>query len=122
MDKMKFKTFTWPNNPERYEVEAIRQPVYTKKDDGSYAFQGLSGLCRTMTGSGAFVGEGAYDCFKALQTLLGEKTSGTLVHPVWQSATVYFTRLKLTQEPLENYVAYEFAFQEADGTGAIPKI
>ena len=122
MDKMQFKTFIWPNNPEQYEVEAVRQPVYVKNEDGSDRFAGLGSLCRTMTGSGAFAGAGAYDSFKALQALMGEATSGALTHPVWQSSTVYLTRLKLRQEPLEDYVAYEFTFREADAAGTIPKL
>lgn len=122
MTQMQFKTFTWPNNPERYQVEFVRPVVYRKNDAGQEVFVGLGGNCRSMTGSGAFVGEDAYENFKKLEALVYENTTGTLTHPVWQSSKVYFTRLKLLQEPIENYVAYEFTFQEADASGAIPKM
>ncbi|MCI8619287.1 MAG: hypothetical protein HFG44_04355 [Oscillospiraceae bacterium] len=121
MTKMKFKTFTWPNNPERYEVEFVRPIEYRKNDAGQEVFAGLGGNCRTMKGFGVFVGSSAYADFKKLEALLYENTAGTLIHPVWQSSKVFFTRLKLVQEPVENYVAYEFTFQEADASGGIPQ-
>lgn len=40
-----------------------------------------------------------------------------LVHPVWQTASAYFTELTLTQEPRDDYVAYRFTFCEAPGCG-----
>ena len=38
MDKLKFKTFTWPTNPETYREEWIREALYEKNDDGDSVF------------------------------------------------------------------------------------
>lgn len=35
-----------------------------------------------------------------------------LIHPVWQSANVYFVGLALAQEPKQDYVRYTFTFWE----------
>lgn len=43
-----------------------------------------------------------------------------LVHPVWQTASAYFTELTLTQEPRDDYVAYRFTFCEAPGVRRVP--
>lgn len=118
MDKLKYKTFTWPNNPAHCHVEASREPRYNPE---TKAFSGLGPVCRTITGSGAFFGVNAYTQFKALAVLLGESTAGTLNHPIWGSCTAFFTELTLEQEPREGYVAYTFTFREADSTGGIPK-
>lgn len=121
MNKLKFKTFTWPNNPERLHVEYVREPVYEKNDAGDTMFVGMGPLRRTVTGSGAFFGSGAYDSFRELAALMGQSTPGSLIHPVCGTMNAYFTELKLSQEPRENFAAYTFAFREADSSGAIPK-
>ena len=121
MDKLKFKTFIWPENPERYRVESKREPVYSKTEDGTRTFDGLGPRKRVVTGSGCFAGSDAYTNFKALEALTADVTAGALVHPVWGTVTAFFTGLVLEQEPRENYVAYSFTFREADSSGAIPE-
>ena len=120
MEKMQFKTFVWPVNPETYSEEALRDARYEKDRNDNQIFQGLGPLKRVITGSGAFSGSGAYESFSQLATLLEQADSGILIHPVWGSRNVFFTRLELTQEPRENYVAYRFEFRQADGNGHIP--
>ena len=67
---------------------------------------------RVMRGEGEFVGPEAYDTFRALASVFYEGGPGTLLHPVWQSAQVYFVALALTQEPRKDYVRYTFTFWE----------
>ena len=98
-----------------------REPVYTKNAANVMVFSGMSPVKRKITGKGAFVGEQAYEEYKALQALFGDGTCGMLVHPVWGAYKVYFTELEMTQEPKYQYVAYRFAFQEADDQDAIPQ-
>lgn len=121
MDKMRFGTFTWPENPERYEETCVREPVYTQNTDGEAVFSGLGPIKRTMTGSGAFAGSGAYTHFKALEALIGQTTAAALIHPVWGTRNAYLMELHSTMEPREDYVAYTFTFREADSSGKIPK-
>ena len=121
MEKMQYKTFLWPQNPHTYRENAIREPMHEKDKMDQILFLGMGPLKRTITGSGVFFGDGAFNSFRALAQLLDETTPGTLVHPIWGSRNCYFTELELTQEPKENYVSYRFAFQQADANGNLPK-
>ena len=121
MTKLKFKTFTWPVNPEVYHEDFVRDALYARTDDGDSVFSGMGPMKRVITGSGAFFGSDAYSGFNTLAALFGEKTPGELIHPVCGSRTVYFTKLQMSQSPKADYVAYSFEFKEADADGAIPK-
>lgn len=120
MEKMQYKTFIWPVNPETYREEAQRQPQYEKDRYDVQVFQGLGPVKRVITGGGAFSGPEAYESFSQLAALLDQADSGVLTHPVWGERSVFFTGLEMTQEPRENYVAYRFEFQQADENGKIP--
>lgn len=121
MTKLKFKTFTWPTNPEVYHEDFVRDALYAKTDDGDSVFSGMGPMKRVITGSGAFFGTEAYTNFNKLAALFGDATTGTLTHPVCGERTVYFTKLQMSQSPKSDYVAYSFEFKEADADGAIPK-
>ena len=121
MNKLIYKSFTWPRNPEHYRHSYVREPVYGKNEEGETVFTSMGPEKLTVTGSGSFFGDTAYADFQALIKVFEESTSGELVHPVWGTVKCYFTRLELTQEPKHNYVAYEFEFREADADGAIPQ-
>lgn len=121
MEKLVFKTFTWPVNPEKYQEAFTRDPVYDKTDSGDSVFSGMGPMKRVITGSGAFFGSNAYTQFNNLAAVFAEAAKGTLTHPVCGSRTVYFTRLQMMQSPKSDYVAYSFEFTEADADGAIPK-
>ena len=43
MDNLKYKTFVWPHNPTVYKEEYLREPHYTKGDDGEYYFDAMGG-------------------------------------------------------------------------------
>lgn len=121
MEKLKFKTFTWPTNPEEYREEFLREPVYTKTETGDSVFSGMGPVKRVITGSGAFTGSSAAASFGSLAALFGETSTGALTHPVFGSRTVYFTGLQLQQSPRKDYVAYSFQFTVADSKGEIPR-
>ena len=121
MDKLKFKTFTWPTNPEVYQENFLREALYAKTDAGDSVFSGMGPMKRVISGSGAFFGTDAYTNFNTLAALFAEKTAGDLIHPVCGSRRVYFTELQMAQSPKSDYVAYSFEFREVDADGAIPK-
>jgi hypothetical protein len=121
MDKLIFKGFTWPQNPEYFRQKFVREPNYVKVEDGEPVFSGMGPLKRTITGSGAFMGENAYTEFKKLIALCDAKEAGILKHPVWGDVNAYLLELEMAQEPRADYVAYSFTFREADTDGAIPK-
>ena len=113
LNKMKFKTFTWPNNPPTFTQDFsknIAQHKYPRFDGAR--FQDLGSEPLTMSGSGEFFGKYAYDNFKKLQALFASKTAGKLYHPKWGTKTVRFTRLSSDEEPIPNYVSYSFEFVE----------
>ena len=120
MNKLVFKNYVWPQNPDKYEQKFVREPVYTKQDDGSVVFS-IGPAKRTVTGSGSFFGETAYADFLALAKVFEEDTYGGLVHPVFGTYRCFFTELELITEPRADYVAYRFAFREADIDGIIPQ-
>lgn len=112
LQPMRYKDYVWPHNPATYTITYRRRVGLYEIPYGLYAMESLGRSCRVMTGSGEFVGEGAYEEFKRLATVYYTGGEGILVHPCWQSAHVLFTALSLRQEPLPDYVAYSFEFQE----------
>ena len=121
MEKLKFRDFVWPQNPHTYRENYWRDPEYIRDVNGNESFTGLSGKRCVITGEGVFFGAGAYQNFLNLSSQLDDRTEGLLVHPLWGSRSVYFTRLEMTQEPRENYVSYRFTFVGSDPYGDIPK-
>lgn len=113
---MRFRDYTWPNNPESYRIVFRRTVAEHKLPFGRSVTQELGTVCRVFEGEGEFVGEGAYEEFKRLATVFFEGSPGVLVHPVWMTTCAYFTELEAVQEPLPDYVRYRFAFLEAGET------
>ncbi len=115
---MRFKSFVWPHNPRVYSITYERKMAVHKIPFGRHYLQSLGQTRRVLRGEGEFVGEHAYDTFKALATVFYEETPGVLVHPVWMTTTAWFAALELRQAPRRDYVAYSFEFWEViDGSG-----
>lgn len=112
LTSMRFKTFTWPHNPQTYSINYHRSVVTHKIPFGRYHLQDLGLTRRVMKGVGEFTGEGAYDTFRELASLFYEESPGVLVHPLWQTTMAWFVGLELEQEPKKNYVRYSFEFWE----------
>lgn len=122
MEKMKFKFWNWPENPEEFRIEAVREPMYTIGEDGTISYIGLGPLCRVITGSGVFQGPDAVDNLNSLSVLLASGTVGELVHPLWGTMKAYLTGVNLEQGSRPDYIAYSFSFREADESGMIPPL
>jgi prophage DNA circulation protein len=110
---MRYKTFVWPHNPERYSISCERRMALHEIPFGGYRVQELGQARRVVSGEGDFAGQDAYETFKKLAGVYYAGGAGTLTHPVWQGMQAYFVSLTLTQEPREDYVRYAFAFWEA---------
>ena len=121
MDKMRFGSFVWPENPETYEEICTREPRYAKNDAGETEYAGLSQVRRTMKGSGAFTGSGAYASFKTLSAMVNQTEAAKLIHPVWGERNAYLVEIQSAMQPREDYVAYSFTFLEANSSGEIPQ-
>lgn len=120
MANLKFKDFTWPNDPEVYREVTTREPQYTTQD-GTSTYTGMGYLHRTITGSGAFLGQRACADMKTLVDLAEQTTPGYLIHPIWGSRYCYLTKLEIEQDSQSDLVRYSFAFTEAHSDGTIPK-
>ena len=121
MDKMKFRMFRWPENPEQFGIRMVCEPLYELNSIGQYDYTGMGPMCRVYTGSGVFFGPDAVEWFTALQVMMSTRTPGELVHPVWGTAdVVYLTQLQMDQESRPDYIKYSFTFREADEKGSIP--
>ena len=109
---MQYKSYVWPHNPRTYRIMYQRQVAVQKVPFGRYALQNLGLTRRVMEGEGEFFGPEAYDEFRKLASVFYQEGPGMLIHPVWQSANVYFVGLALAQEPKQDYVRYTFTFWE----------
>ena len=109
---MRYKNFTWPHNPEIYQVEYRREVAAHKVPFGGYVLQDLGKTYRVLQGEGTFVGEDAYETFCELENVFRQGGEGILSHPVWPAAKAHFISLQLTEEPLPDYVRYQFTFWE----------
>ena len=115
LTEMRYKTYVWPHNPRVYSIDYERNVAVQKVPFGRYQLQDMGVTRRVMRGTGEFVGQGAYEEFKALASVFYHPGPGLLVHPVWQAASAYFVELALRQEPRADYVGYSFAFWEELG-------
>lgn len=115
---MRYKTFTWPNDPRTYTLSCERQTAVHKIPMGGFVVQELGRTGTVMRGEGEFFGSNAYESFRQLLQVFQTPGEGLLVHPLWQTTRAYFTELRLTQEPRADYVAYAFTFCEGTGGGS----
>lgn len=113
LQPMRYKDYVWPHNPRSYTITYRRRVSVQEVPYGYYTMESLGHGHRVMRGSGEFVGEGAYEEFKRLAKVFYTGGEGTLVHPCWQSAHVFFVKLSLEQMPRPDYVAYTFEFWES---------
>ncbi len=122
MDKISFRMFKWPQNPEVFEIYASREPQYQTGTDGLIQYTGLGPLCRTIKARGVFQGPSAHSRFNALSVIMATGSVGDLVHPIWGTISAYITQLNMEQDSRENYVAYSIVFREANESGEIPHL
>ncbi|QEK12707.1 LysM peptidoglycan-binding domain-containing protein [Crassaminicella thermophila] len=110
---LKYKSYIWPVNPSTYTMRyekntAVHHYPYTNINE----VEDLGMKPREVSGTGEFIGEGAYEEFGKLASVFYDPGPGLLVHPVWQIQQAVFTRLEPEQEPTPNYVRYSFSFIE----------
>lgn len=117
---LKYKNYTWPNDPQTYGESLSREPLYVTRD-GVTSYSQISAMHRIISGSGVFFGDNAYRNFRELMALAEEDSPGTLVHPEWGNRYCYFTKLEMDQEPRENFVSYRFEFTQAKSDGTVPR-
>lgn len=113
---MRYKSFSWPNNPRTYTLSCERRTAVLKAPMGGFFVQDLGRNCNILRGEGEFFGRDAYADYHRLEEVFRDGGPGELIHPQWPGGKACFTGLKLREEPREDYVAYSFEFCE-DGDG-----
>lgn len=121
LETMRYKEYVWPVNPHTYREERILEPEYSKDELGNDVFNGMKPVQLRISGAGAFWGDTAASDFRRLASYFIDEEPGDLVHPLWGTRYCYFTNLKMTQEPKENYIAYEFTFEQSHANGFLPR-
>ncbi len=121
MNKLAFRDFIWPENPEQFTMAYLREPQYENDEHGNPVYLGLGPVKRSLSGKGVFPGPLAYENFQAMETLFLDPNSGNLTLPQGGSMQAYFTELELVQDPRPELITYSFTFREADDSGGIPE-
>lgn len=114
LSSMRYKTFTWPNNPSecKYSVDK----AYAKHKYPELAgveVEDMDNNAAVITGSGEFFGPNAYSQWQQLLEVFNQHGVGGFYHPLYPNIhTVLMTKLDMSVEPREDYVAYTFEFVE----------
>lgn len=111
MAAMQFRTFVWPNNPEKLKI-TFHQETEVEPHNGQWTVNNIARMARVFSGEGVFYGPNAYTSFSALAQMFYAGVSGTLTLPNFSSANALLTDLSVTQEPAENFLRYTFSFLE----------
>lgn len=110
LNKIKYKNFTFPNNPETTGLKCDR--TYIK-----HKYPGLAGNeledfginAVSITGHGYFVGSNAYNYFHKLFNEYKKSGVGTVYHPVFSEITRgLMVSLESTIDPGSNCIEYSF--------------
>lgn len=112
MQPMSFKSYVWPFNPEKVQVEYARNIKNIKLPLYGSVLQDLGCDKRVITGSGEFIGSGCMADFNRLAAVFHSSGSGILRLPGITPFTAAFSSLKMIGEAQPDYVPYSFVFVE----------
>lgn len=116
MQPMSFKSYVWPFNPEKVQVEYARNIKNMKLPLYGSVLQDLGCDKRVITGSGEFIGGGCMAEFNRLAAVFNSSGSGTLRLPGVTPFTAAFSSLKMVGEAQPDCVPYSFVFVEDENT------
>lgn len=110
LSKIKYKKFTFPNNPETTSFKCDR--AYIKHKYPNFAGNELEDFgvnAIVITGSGCFFGANAYRNFNKLYKEFEKKGVGNFSHPIYTNVTRgLMTSLESTVDPEVNVIRYSF--------------
>lgn len=109
---MSFKSYIWPFNPQKIQVEYSRHVRNLKLPLFGSVLQDLGCDKRVVTGTGEFIGAGCAEEFRRLASVFTEGGSGTLRLPGVPPFQAAFTSLKMIGEAQPDCVTYSFVFVE----------
>lgn len=108
--KIKYKSFTFPNNPETTSMKCDRSYIKHKYPElAGNELEDFGVNACIISGSGVFFGKNAYKDAKKLYNEYKKKGVGTVKHPIYSWVTRgLMTNLELTNEPEVNTIHYTF--------------
>lgn len=109
---MRFREFTWRDNPVSLRVENLREILETIAPFGESRAQELSSRVRKVTGEGYFAGEDCWEQWNGLQRAYVQKGPGMLQLPGLTPFPAWMDRLELLGVQGKNLVRYAFSFTE----------
>jgi len=110
LNSMKYKTFTWVNNPSTCTFSCDRafvQHKYPEIKGVDLEDMGVNAI--VISGEGQFFGTGAYTKWLELNAVYNEQGVGEFYHPIYTNiSTALMTKLSSNIEPREDYISYSF--------------
>ena len=114
---MRFRDFTWQNNPVSLRVTSARNVLETKVPYGESQAEELGQKRRKVTGEGYFSGEGCMDSWNGLQQAFAQPGPGILQLPGVAPFWALMDSLELIGAQGKDLVRYSFSFTEWDAQG-----
>lgn len=112
LQPMSYKSYVWPFNPEKVQVEYARNLYQMQLPLFGSILQDLGCDKRVVTGSGEFVGNSCMVEFNQLAAVFAAGGSGTLRLPGDTPFTAAFSSLKMIGAAQPDCVSYSFIFVE----------
>ena len=112
---MRFRDFTWRDNPVSLEVKAARDMVETGIPYGEPRLEELGAKRRKVTGEGYFSGEDCMAQWGALQRAFSQRGPGLLQLPGLSPFWAVMDALELKGAQGKDLVRYSFSFVEWQG-------
>ena len=109
---MKFKSFTWPNNPSSIELISKNNVKEIQVPYSGCVLQNFGLYPRRITGKGEFFGKASSENFSDLQTLFKEGGEGMLNIPGIEPMQAVFKKLVMLEKSSPDNIEYEFEFVE----------
>ena len=110
LSKIKYKDFTFPNNPETTGFKCDRSYIKHKYPEmAGEELEDFGVNAIVITGSGVFFGDGCYNTFKKLYKVYQSKGVGSVSHPIFTQITRgLMTSLEATVDAEKNVIHYSF--------------
>lgn len=118
MNRISFNGFSFPYNPETYQLHVEKIIKIRPLPKISAQVQVVSLEPKKISGSGAFVGKAAENFRSNLLYLFDLKQSAKMKLPHGEMINAFFTKLKITGDGKSGLLRYEFFFIEDTGNGS----
>ncbi len=117
LQPMSYKSYVWPFNPEKIQIEYVRNLREIKLPFSGSILQNLGCNKRVVTGMGEFIGSDCMAEFARLANVFAEGNDGMLKLTEIPPFTAAFSSLKMVGEAQPDCVTYEFEFFESTDSG-----